>query len=69
LASAGQNRKKLSPLPLFRPKLVPETRKLGIRVLPGDDHGIPYNLSGSNASDLELFVKLSGFYPAAVSLQ
>ncbi|MFO1067467.1 MAG: amidohydrolase family protein [Geminicoccaceae bacterium] len=38
-------------------------RKRGIRVLPGGDYGIWSNPQGTNARDLEHFVKLLGFSP------
>jgi imidazolonepropionase-like amidohydrolase len=45
-------------------KLVPELRRRGIRVLPGGDYGFPFNPTGRNARDLELFVRHFGFTPA-----
>lgn len=42
-------------------RLVPEMRRRGIRVLPGGDYGFPYNPTGRNARDLEIFVKMFGF--------
>jgi imidazolonepropionase-like amidohydrolase len=45
-------------------KLVPELRRRGIRVLPGGDYGFPFNPTGRNARDLELFVRYFGFTPA-----
>jgi imidazolonepropionase-like amidohydrolase len=39
-------------------ELYPKMRKRGIRVLPGGDYGFPYNPIGTNARDLEWFVKL-----------
>jgi imidazolonepropionase-like amidohydrolase len=44
-------------------KLYPEMKKRGIRVLPGGDHGFPYNPIGRNARDLQLFVELFGYTP------
>lgn len=38
-------------------ELVPELRRRGIRVLPGGDYGFPFNPTGRNARDLELFVR------------
>jgi imidazolonepropionase-like amidohydrolase len=38
-------------------------RKRGIRVLPGGDYGLFCNPQGTNARDLEHFVKLLGFTP------
>jgi len=35
----------------------------GVRVLPGGDYGFAWNPNGSNARDLEHFVKLLGFSP------
>jgi imidazolonepropionase-like amidohydrolase len=43
--------------------LYPKMRKRGIRVLPGGDYGFPYNPIGTNARDLEWFVKLLGYTP------
>ena len=45
-------------------KLVPELRRRGIRVLPGGDYGFPFNPTGRNARDLELFVRYFGFTQA-----
>jgi imidazolonepropionase-like amidohydrolase len=42
-------------------ELYPKMRKRGIRVLPGGDYGFPYNPIGTNARDLEWFVKLLGY--------
>jgi imidazolonepropionase-like amidohydrolase len=36
-------------------------RKRGIRVLPGGDYGFPWTPQGTNARDLEIFVKEVGF--------
>ena len=47
-------------------KLVPELKRRGVRVLPGGDYGFPYNPTGRNAWDLELFVRLFGYTPAEV---
>lgn len=44
-------------------ELYPKMRKRGIRVLPGGDYGFPYNPIGTNARDLEWFVKLLGYSP------
>ncbi len=41
-------------------------RKRGIRILPGGDYGFIWNPIGTNARDLEHFVKLFGFAPAEV---
>jgi len=40
-----------------------EMHKRGIRVLPGGDYGLFCNPQGTNARDLEHFVKLLGFTP------
>jgi imidazolonepropionase-like amidohydrolase len=45
-------------------RLVPELRKRGIRLLPGGDYGFPFNPTGRNARDLELFVRLFDYTPA-----
>ncbi|HUG79746.1 MAG TPA: amidohydrolase family protein [Burkholderiales bacterium] len=45
-------------------ELYPKMRARGIRVLPGGDYGFPYNQIGTNARDLEWFVKLLGYTPA-----
>jgi imidazolonepropionase-like amidohydrolase len=44
-------------------ELVPELRRRGIRVLPGGDYGFPFNPTGRNACDLELFVRHFGYTP------
>jgi imidazolonepropionase-like amidohydrolase len=44
-------------------ELYPKMRTRGIRVLPGGDYGFPYNPIGTNARDLEWFVKLLGYTP------
>jgi imidazolonepropionase-like amidohydrolase len=44
--------------------LVPVLRKRGVRVLPGGDYGFPFNPTGRNARDLELFVRHLGYTPA-----
>jgi imidazolonepropionase-like amidohydrolase len=44
-------------------ELYPKMRQRGIRVLPGGDYGFPYNPIGTNARDLEWFVKLLGYTP------
>lgn len=36
----------------------------GLRVMPGGDYGFAWNPMGTNARDLELFVKLFGYTPA-----
>jgi imidazolonepropionase-like amidohydrolase len=41
-------------------------KKRGVRVLPGGDYGFVWNPIGTNARDLEHFVKLFGFAPADV---
>ncbi len=40
-----------------------ELRRRGVRVLPGGDYGFAWNPIGTNARDLEHFVKLIGFTP------
>ena len=40
--------------------------KRGIRVLPGGDYGFAWAPHGSNAKDLEYFVKYLGFTPMEV---
>jgi len=40
-----------------------ELKRRGVRVLPGGDYGFAWNPNGSNARDLEHFVKLLGFSP------
>jgi imidazolonepropionase-like amidohydrolase len=47
-------------------KLVPQLRKLGVRLLPGGDYGFPFNPTGRNARDLELFVRYFDYTPAEV---
>jgi len=44
-------------------RLAPILRKHGVRLLPGGDYGFPFNPTGRNARDLELFVKYLGFTP------
>jgi imidazolonepropionase-like amidohydrolase len=44
-------------------QLVPELRSRGVRILPGGDYGFPFNPTGRNARDLELFVQHFGFTP------
>ena len=39
-------------------------KKLGVRILPGGDYGFAWNPIGTNARDLQHFVKLLGFSPA-----
>lgn len=46
------------------PKVYGELRKRGLRVLPGGDYGFAWNPIGTNARDLEHFVKILGFTPA-----
>lgn len=41
-----------------------ELRKRGVRVLPGGDYGFPWTPQGTNARDLEIFVKVVGFSPS-----
>ena len=40
-----------------------ELNRRGVRVLPGGDYGFAWNPNGSNARDLEHFVRLLGFSP------
>ena len=40
-----------------------ELKRRGVRVLPGGDYGFAWNPIGTNARDLEHFVKLLGFTP------
>jgi imidazolonepropionase-like amidohydrolase len=42
---------------------VPELKKRGVRLLPGGDYGFPFNPTGRNARDLELFVRYFGYTP------
>jgi imidazolonepropionase-like amidohydrolase len=44
-------------------ELIPELRRRGVRVLPGGDYGFPFNPTGRNARDLELFVRHFGYTP------
>jgi imidazolonepropionase-like amidohydrolase len=46
--------------------LVPHLKRLGVRILPGGDHGFPFNPTGRNARDLELFVRHFDYSPAEV---
>jgi imidazolonepropionase-like amidohydrolase len=46
-------------------ELLPILHRRGIRLLPGGDYGFPTNPIGRNAHDIELFVTLFGFTPAA----
>ena len=45
-------------------KVVPEMRKRGVRVLIGGDYGFPWTPHGTNARDLELFVRFLGYSDA-----
>jgi len=45
------------------PKIYGELKKRGLRILPGGDYGFAWNPIGTNARDLEHFVKLLGFTP------
>jgi len=47
-------------------RLVPELRRRGLRLLPGGDYGFPFNPTGRNARDLELWVQHFGYTPAEV---
>ncbi|HWQ39629.1 MAG TPA: amidohydrolase family protein [Burkholderiales bacterium] len=40
-----------------------ELKRRGVRILPGGDYGFAWNPNGSNARDLEHFVRLLGFSP------
>ena len=40
-----------------------ELKRRGVRVLPGGDYGFAWNPNGTNARDVEHFVKLLGFSP------
>jgi imidazolonepropionase-like amidohydrolase len=40
-----------------------DLKQRGVRVLPGGDYGFAWNPNGTNARDLEHFVKLLGFTP------
>jgi imidazolonepropionase-like amidohydrolase len=44
--------------------LVPELKKRGVRLVPGGDYGFPFNPTGRNARDLELWVQHFGYTPA-----
>jgi imidazolonepropionase-like amidohydrolase len=46
--------------------LVPQLKKLGVRIMPGGDYGFPFNPTGRNARDLELFVRYFDYTPAEV---
>jgi imidazolonepropionase-like amidohydrolase len=46
--------------------LVPELKKRGLRLVPGGDYGFPFNPTGRNARDLELWVRHFGYAPAEV---
>lgn len=45
------------------PKVYGELKKRGLRILPGGDYGFAWNPIGTNARDLEHFVKILGFKP------
>jgi imidazolonepropionase-like amidohydrolase len=47
----------------YQQRLAPILKKRGIRLLPGGDYGFPFNPTGRNARDLELFVRYLGFTP------
>jgi imidazolonepropionase-like amidohydrolase len=40
-----------------------DLKKRGVRILPGGDYGFAWNPNGTNARDIEHFVKLVGFSP------
>lgn len=42
-------------------KVFPELQKRGVRVLIGGDYGFPWTPHGSNARDLEHFVRFLGY--------
>jgi imidazolonepropionase-like amidohydrolase len=42
-------------------RLVPELKRRGVRLLPGGDYGFPFNPTGRNARDLELFMRYFGY--------
>ncbi len=44
-------------------EIYPEMKRRGIRVVPGDDYGFPYNPVGRSARDLQLFVDHLGYTP------
>ena len=44
-------------------KVYPELKKRGVRVLAGGDYGFPWTPHGTNARDLEHFVKFFGYTP------
>ena len=46
--------------------LVPELKKRGVRLVPGGDYGFPFNPTGRNARDLELWVQHFGYTPVEV---
>jgi imidazolonepropionase-like amidohydrolase len=46
--------------------LVPHLKRLGVRILPGGEYGFPFNPTGRNARDLELFVRHFDYSPAEV---
>jgi len=45
-------------------KVVPELRKRGVRILIGGDYGFPWTPHGTNARDLEHFVRYLGYSDA-----
>ena len=55
---------KMNPRLAGRPLAVGgDLKRRGVRVLPGGDYGFAWNPNGTNARDLEHFVKLLGFTP------
>jgi imidazolonepropionase-like amidohydrolase len=46
------------------PRIYGELKKRGLRILPGGDYGFAWTPMGTNARDLEHFVKLLGFTPS-----
>ncbi|HEY8538254.1 MAG TPA: amidohydrolase family protein, partial [Steroidobacteraceae bacterium] len=45
-------------------RVMPELKRRGVRLLPGGDYGFPFNPTGLNARDLELFVRHFDFTPS-----
>ena len=44
-------------------EIYPEMKRRGIRVVPGDDYGFPYNPVARDARDLQMFVDHLGYTP------
>jgi imidazolonepropionase-like amidohydrolase len=53
----------LSPRARDRDETLKKMHKRGIRILPGGDYGFAWIKHGTNAKDLEYFVKYLGFTP------